>query len=43
VVAHNRKNWLFAVSGAGADDSALYYSIIETAKSNKINTYDYLW
>jgi len=38
-----RKNWLFSVSDAGADASALYYSIIETAKSNKLNTYDYLW
>ena len=38
-----RKNWLFAVSSAGVEASALYYSIIETAKANKINIYDYLW
>jgi hypothetical protein len=38
-----RKNWLFSVSEAGAEASSLYYSIIETAKANKINTYDYLW
>jgi len=41
--AVGRHNWLFSVSGAGADASALYYSIIETAKANNINTYDYLW
>lgn len=38
-----RKNWLFSVSGAGAKASALYYSLIETAKANNINTYDYMW
>ena len=41
--AIGRRNWLFNVSGAGADASALYYSIIETAKANNINTYDYMW
>jgi len=38
-----RKNWLFCVSEAGADASAMYYSLIETAKANKLNTFDYVW
>ena len=29
-----RKNWLFAVSLRGAESSALFYSLIETAKAN---------
>lgn len=34
---------MFANTVNGADASALYYSLIETAKANGINTYDYLW
>jgi len=34
---------LFIISAAGAGAYALYYSIIETSKSNKLNTYDYLF
>ncbi len=38
-----RKNWLFSNTEGGAKSSAFYYSLIETAKANKINVYDYLW
>jgi len=38
-----RKAWLFANTVNGADASALYYSLIETAKINDVNAYDYLW
>jgi len=38
-----KKNWLFSVSTEGAEASALYYSLIETAKANGINVYDYIW
>ena len=37
-----RKNWLFAKSQAGAKASANLYSLIETAKANQLNPYDYL-
>ncbi|TVZ37641.1 transposase [Alteromonadaceae bacterium 2753L.S.0a.02] len=37
-----RKNWLFSKSQAGAKASANLYSLIETAKANKLNIYDYL-
>lgn len=37
-----RKNFLFAVSPKGAQGSAIMYSIVETAKENKLNTYNYL-
>ena len=37
-----RKNWLFANTPDGAEASAIYYSIIETAKENGLNPYDYL-
>lgn len=37
-----RKNWLFANSQAGAKASANLYSLIETAKANGLNPYDYL-
>ncbi len=37
-----RKNWLFAKSQAGAVASANLYSLIETAKANGVNPYDYL-
>jgi len=38
-----RKAWLFSNTEGGAEASAFYYSLIETAKVNGINTYDYLW
>jgi len=37
-----RKNWMFAKSQAGATASANIYSLVETAKANDLNPYDYL-
>jgi hypothetical protein len=37
-----RKNWLFANTPRGAKASAILYSIIETAKENRLNPYEYL-
>jgi transposase len=37
-----RKNWLFSKSQAGARASANLYSLIETAKLNKLNVYEYM-
>ncbi|WP_306307313.1 IS66 family transposase [Cellulosilyticum ruminicola] len=37
-----RKNWEFANSVKGANASATVYSIIETAKVNKLNVFKYL-
>ena len=37
-----RKNWLFANTPSGAKASAILYSIIETAKENGGNPYEYL-
>ena len=37
-----RKNWLFSKSQAGAKASANLYSLIETAKANDLNVYEYL-
>jgi transposase len=37
-----RKNWMFAKSQAGAVASANLYSLVETAKANGMNPYDYL-
>jgi transposase len=37
-----RKNWLFANSPAGAKASATIYSIVETAKENGLNPFEYL-
>lgn len=37
-----RKNWLFCNSEVGAQASSIIYSIIETAKANNINPYDWL-
>ena len=37
-----RKNWLFNDTPAGANASAVIYSIIETAKANDVNVYQYL-
>lgn len=40
--AVHRKNWLFADSVAGANANATYYSIIESAKANKLNIQKYI-
>ncbi|MBU0544223.1 MAG: IS66 family transposase [Proteobacteria bacterium] len=37
-----RKNWLFSGTPAGAEASALLYSLIETAKANGLEPYSYL-
>jgi len=37
-----RKNFLFANTPAGAQSSAVIYSLIETAKENKLDPYRYL-
>ena len=37
-----RKNWLFANTTAGAQSSAVIYSLIETAKENRLDPYRYL-
>ncbi len=41
-IALGRKNWLFATSTKGADALANWYSIIETAKANGLEPYQYL-
>jgi len=38
-----RKNWLFYDSPEGAEASACFYSLIETAKANGIEPYSYLY
>jgi len=40
--AVGRKNWLFSDSVDGAKASAMFYSIIETAKANGMEPFDYL-
>jgi transposase len=40
--ALGRKNWLFNGSPAGAKAGAIFYSLIETCKANKIEPYQYL-
>ena len=42
-VALGRKNYLFSDTVAGADASAVIYSLVETAKANDLNMYHYLW
>jgi len=37
-----RKNWLFANTPRGANASATIYSIVETAKENGLNPFNYL-
>lgn len=37
-----RKNWLFADTPRGAQASAVFYSLIETAKLHALEPYDYL-
>lgn len=40
--AAHRRSWLFADTPKGAESSAIAYSIVETAKSNNLNVYEYL-
>lgn len=40
--AVHRKNWLFADSIAGAKANAVIYSLIESAKLNNLNIYNYI-
>ena len=37
-----RKNWLFSNTPAGAQSSAVIYSLIETARENDLDPYRYL-
>ena len=37
-----RKNWMFCDSVKGAESSAIIYSLVETAKANGIELYEYL-
>lgn len=41
-IALGRKNWLFAGSDSGGETAATFYSLIETAKLNDINPWQYL-
>ena len=38
----SRKNWLFCASTKGADASASIFSLIETAKANRLSPFDYI-
>lgn len=38
----DRKNWLFSVKPKEAEESAVAYSITETANANELNSYKYL-
>jgi len=40
--AIGRKNWLFSDSVEGAKFSAMFYSLIETAKANNVEPFDWL-
>ena len=37
-----RKQWLFSNTPNGAESSSVYYSLIETAKENNLNPYQYI-
>ena len=37
-----RKNWLFSNTPRGAKSSAVMYSLVESAKNNNLNVYNYL-
>jgi transposase len=37
-----RKNWMFSVKPEGATASANIYSLVETAKGNGLDPFDYL-
>ena len=38
-----RKNWIFSATAKGAEASAILYSLVESAKANKIGPYSYLY
>lgn len=40
--AAHRRSWLFADTPRGAEASAIAYSIVETAKANDLNVFEYL-
>lgn len=40
--SYRSKNWMFSVTPEGATASANLYSLIETAKANQIEPYEYL-
>lgn len=40
--ATHRRAWLFADTQAGAKANAISYSLVETAKANQLNVYEYL-
>ena len=37
-----RKQWLFSCTPNGAESSSIYYSIVETAKANNLNPFQYI-
>ena len=37
-----RKNWIFSNTAKGAKSSTIIYSIVETAKENGLNPFNYL-
>lgn len=37
-----RKGWLFSDTPAGAETSAVIYTMVENAKANGVNVYQYL-
>lgn len=39
---HKRKAWLFSDTVAGANASAIIYSVLETAKANGVEPYTWL-
>ena len=41
-IAIGRANWTFAGSDRGAENAAIFYSLIETCKLNQVNPYHYL-
>ena len=41
-IAHNRRNWMFFNSENGAKSGSDMYSLIVSAKENKLKPYDYL-
>lgn len=42
LVAVGRKNWMFAGSKRGAQAAAVFYSLIESARRNGLNVFEYL-
>jgi transposase len=40
--AVGRKNWLFAATTSGAESASVLYSLIETARANGLDSYDYM-